>query len=92
MKRRWALTVETAGPLLLLSSPTLASATLTNAGVLILRDGRMGRGMQARQGVAGAVAREGVRLGREPGMVDAGKAGAVGGGRANQCSGNRCRL
>lgn len=41
MKRRWIITTATLALLLLLSGPTLASAALTNGGVLSLRDGLM---------------------------------------------------
>lgn len=41
MKRLWTLTAATIALLLLLSGPTLASAGLTNATMLALRDGLM---------------------------------------------------
>jgi hypothetical protein len=41
MKRPWILTAATLALFLLLSTPTLASAALTNAAMLALRDGLM---------------------------------------------------
>jgi hypothetical protein len=41
MRRPWTLTAATLAILLLLSGPTLARASLTNAGMLALRDGLM---------------------------------------------------
>jgi hypothetical protein len=53
MKRLWTLTAATLAILLLLSTPTLTSAFLTNAAMLALRKGLVARDFEASQTSAG---------------------------------------